>query len=100
MLCILIRTTSSEQFSMVLMMFEPLKFDCILLKYCAILCYVLPYSVILKADDEGPDQTAQIRRLIWAFAVRIFPKTRFRMTRRRIICVTGACLFPYECISG
>ena len=35
--------------------------------------------MILLADSEGPDQTARKRRLIWAFAVRINPKTRFRM---------------------
>ena len=34
-----------------------------------------------SADIEGPDQTARMRRLIWAFAVRICPKTRFRMAR-------------------
>ena len=32
-------------------------------------------------DMEGPDLTARMRRLIWAFAVRIFPKTRFCITR-------------------
>ena len=31
------------------------------------------------ARSEGPDQIVRMRRLIWAFAVRIFPKTRFRM---------------------
>ena len=35
--------------------------------------------MIVLADSEGPDQTARMRRLIWAFAVRICPKTRFRM---------------------
>ena len=33
--------------------------------------------MILLADNEGPDQTAQMRRLIWAFAVRIFPRQVF-----------------------
>ena len=37
--------------------------------------------IILLADSEGPDQTARTRRLIWAIAVRICPKTRFRMNR-------------------
>ena len=27
-------------------------------------------QVILLADDEGPDQPARMRRLIWAFVVR------------------------------
>ena len=33
----------------------------------------------LLADSEGPDQTARMRRLIWAFAVRTCPKTCFRL---------------------
>ena len=38
---------------------------------------ILQYPMILFADNEGPDQTARMRRLIWAFAVLICPKTRF-----------------------
>ena len=38
--------------------------------------------MILLTDSEGPDQTARMRSLIWAFAVRICPKTRFRMSQR------------------
>ena len=34
--------------------------------------------MILLVDSEGPDQTARMRSLIRAFAVRIWPKTRFR----------------------
>ena len=37
--------------------------------------------MILLAYSEGPDQTARMRSLIWAFHVRIFPKTRFRIGR-------------------
>ena len=37
--------------------------------------------MILLADSEGPDQAARMRSLIWAFAVRICPKTSFRMAR-------------------
>ena len=37
--------------------------------------------MILLADSEGPDQTARMRRLIWAFPVRLCPKARFRMAR-------------------
>ena len=37
--------------------------------------------MILLADSESPDQTARMRRLIWTFAVRICPKTRFGMAR-------------------
>ena len=37
--------------------------------------------MILLADSEGPDQTARMRRLIWAFAVCICPKTGFHMAR-------------------
>ena len=31
----------------------------------------------LFADSTGPDQTVRMRRVIWAFAVRIFPKPHF-----------------------
>ena len=33
------------------------------------------------ADCEGPDQTAQMRRLVWAFTIRICPKKHFRLAR-------------------
>ena len=35
--------------------------------------------MILLEDNEGPDQTARMRRLIWAFVIRIYSQTRFRM---------------------
>ena len=71
-------------------MFEPLRLYCSkdpdesaeiysLVGNFAILRYDLQCTIILLPDSEGPDQTAWMRRLIWAFAVRIFPKTRFRM---------------------
>ena len=31
--------------------------------------------MIMLAESEGPDQTVRMRRLIWAFAVRIYQKT-------------------------
>ena len=37
--------------------------------------------MILLADSEGPDQTAQKRRLIWAFAVHICSKKPFCMAQ-------------------
>ena len=37
--------------------------------------------MILLADREGPDQTVRMRRMIWAFAVNIYPEKRFRMAR-------------------
>ena len=42
---------------------------------------VLQYPMILLADSEGPDQTARMRSLIWAFIVRISPKIRFRIVQ-------------------
>ena len=39
--------------------------------------YILWYPMILLADSDGPDQTAWMRRLIWAFAVRMCPKDTF-----------------------
>ena len=47
----------------------------------ALQSHILKYPVILLADSEGLDQTARMRRLICAFAVRIRSKTRFRMVR-------------------
>ena len=41
--------------------------------------------MILFANKEGPDQLTQMRRLTWAFAVHIRPKTRFRMARHKTI---------------
>ena len=37
--------------------------------------------MILSAENEGPDQTAQMRKLIRAFAARIYPKTRYHTGR-------------------
>ena len=46
-------------------------------------CAPLKYSIVFNdsvCGQEDPDQTARVRRLrIWAFAVRICSKTRFRM---------------------
>ena len=38
-------------------------------------------QLILLADNEGPDQTARMRRLILAFTARIRPEACFRMVR-------------------
>ena len=37
----------------------------------------------LLADSEGPDQTAQMHRLMWAYAVIICPKTPFCMAQSK-----------------
>ena len=52
--------------------------------------------MILFADSEGPDQTARMRRLIWAFAARICQKTRFRMAGPVFV----TCNFPYLVFTG
>ena len=39
------------------------------------------------SDSEGPDHIARMRRLIWAFTVRICPNTRFRMTQPKSLLV-------------
>ena len=36
---------------------------------CLLTYYILQYTLILYVDNEGPDQPAQMRRLIWAFIV-------------------------------
>ena len=38
---------------------------------------------ILLAGSGGPDQTVRMHRLIWAFAVRLCPKTRFHLARTK-----------------
>ena len=47
----------------------------------ALLLYNLKYPMIRLADRKCPDQTARMRRLIWAFAVCFCPKTHFRIVR-------------------
>ena len=41
--------------------------------------------MILLADSKGPDQTAQMRSLIWAFAVRICQKNMFSHDEAHIV---------------
>ena len=43
--------------------------------------YIILYLMILLADNKGRDQTVWMRRLIWAFAVRIRSETLFLMAR-------------------
>ena len=57
-----------------------------IIRALALHSYIMWYPVILLADREGPDQTARMRRLIWAFLVRICRKTRFRMARPYKVC--------------
>ena len=47
--------------------------------------YSILYPMIWFADKDGPDQTAWMHRLTLAIAVRICPKTRFRIA------------WPYKC---
>ena len=42
-----------------------------LIRAFALNWYILLCPMILLADSEGSDQTARMRRLIWAFAVHI-----------------------------
>ena len=56
------------------------------------LCWnILWYPMILFADSVCPDQTAQIRRLILTFAVRICQKTCFRMAWPKWCTAEGRC---------
>ena len=52
-----------------------------LIRAFALHWYILQYLMIMLADSKGPDQIAHPRSLIWAFAIRICPKTRFRLAR-------------------
>ena len=44
----------------------------------ALYTFIRQYPMSLLADSEGPNKTARMRWLIWAFAVRISLKTHFR----------------------
>ena len=46
-------------------------------------------KMILLVDSEGPDQTARMRRLIWAFTVRICPTITFTHGMTYIIWSNG-----------
>ena len=56
---------------------------------CADLDHPAHAQSIIKAalysNFEGPDQTASMRKLIWAFAVRIYPKKRVRMLQSKYV---------------
>ena len=53
--------------------------QCRLLWTFSVCRHILQYPLILKGDNEGPDQPAQTRRLIWACVVRTLHKGPFRM---------------------
>ena len=56
--------------------------SCTCAKYHLGHCSSFIHSVVSNdsvSGQWGPDQTARMRRLIWAFAVRMCPKTRFRL---------------------
>ena len=38
--------------------------------------------MVMLADSEGPDQTARMRRLIWAVAVHICPRSKAKTSLR------------------
>ena len=70
-------------------------------KYHPDIC-ILQYPMSIVADSECPDQTARMRRLIWDFAIRICPKTRFRMTvwdRSLLERVRDAAFFYYSSLT-
>ena len=60
----------------------------------ALLSPILYYPMNLLADSDGSDQTARRYRLIWAFAVRNWPKTRCA-THSRII-ITKTYLYNFD----
>ena len=49
--------------------------------------YILKYLTIMLVDSEGTDQTVQMRRLIWAFSVRICRKTCFLHNAAPLKCL-------------
>ena len=63
--------------------FQPFASSCACVKYNPGLCSPFIHYVVSNdsASGQSPDQTVRMCRLIWAFAVCIYPKTRFRMAR-------------------
>ena len=66
-----------------------------LIRTFAILFYVLQYPMILKADSDGPDETAPLHRLISSFALHLNPKTLFRMAKPTVILETSTYVLWY-----
>ena len=69
------------------------------------ICSLLKHSIhpmIPFEDSKCPDQTVWMRRLIWAFAARICPKTRFRIARPvyRLFTYFTTILFPQRLSSS
>ena len=62
---------------------QPFASSCACVKYNPSICSPFIHSVVSNdsASGQSPDQTVRMCRLIWAFAVCIYPKTRFRMAR-------------------
>ena len=52
--------------------------------------------MILFADSEGPDQTARMRRLIWAFAIRICRRHVPHGAVQIIIIITGLLMITND----
>ena len=46
--------------------------------------------MIMLMDSEGPEQTAWMRRVIWTFAVRLYPYSIFIAKWARNILMTNA----------
>ena len=53
---------------------------CRLIRAFVLQSYILWYLMILLADSAGPDQTAHLRSLIWAFAVCPCPEGMFSLS--------------------
>ena len=69
------RVASREKVPSKMRKMRKFRSSCACAKYHPGICS--PLVMILFADSKGPDQTARMRRLIWAFSVRICPKARF-----------------------
>ena len=55
----------------------------------------------LQEDSEGPDQTAQVRSLVWAFAVPICPEGTFShgaaYTHKNLLSLAKVRNVHYKC---
>ena len=70
--------------------------SCTCAKYHLGLCSPFIHSVVSSdsviPDRDGPDQTVQMHRLIWAFATHICPKTGYCMASKSPL----PCIFAYS----
>ena len=57
---------------------------------------MVTYGTFQKANNKGADQTARMRRLVWACVVRKHPKTGFSRVEDQFILAVTVTLFALQ----